>query len=142
MPSSLKIYFAGSIRGGRELQPVYDQIVAFLQTKGTVLTEHLRDKTLTDQGEKNLTTKQIFERDMKFLREANVMIAEVTVPSLGVGYEIACAEGMGKPVLCLYSPTPGKKLSAMIEGNKKLVVKEYTTVAQATKAIEEFLKKV
>src|SRR3989344_5963732 len=139
MTHSLKIYFAASIRGGRELQPVYEEIVTFLETKGKVLTEHLRDKALTDQGEQGITTQQIYERDMKFLQEANVMIAEVTVPSLGVGYEIACAQELGKPVLCLYYPVTGKSLSAMILGNTALVVKEYRTLEEAKKEIEEFL---
>ncbi|MBI2573364.1 nucleoside 2-deoxyribosyltransferase [Candidatus Woesearchaeota archaeon] len=140
MNKSLKIYFAASIRGGRELQPVYEEIVTFLETKGKVLTEHLREKTLTNQGEQGITTQQIFERDMKFLQEANVMIAEVTVPSLGVGYELAVAEQLRIPILCLYYPIGGKSLSAMIQGNTKLVVKEYRTLDEAKKEIEEFLE--
>ena len=40
----------------------------------------------------------------------------MTVPSLGVGYEIGRAVAMGKSVLCLYRPQEGRLLSAMIRG--------------------------
>ena len=54
---------------------------------------------------------------MNFLtRQCSVVVAEVTVPSLGVGYEIGRAVAMGKQVLCLYRPQEGRLLSAMIRG--------------------------
>ena len=37
-----------------------------------------------------------------------VIVAEVTQPSLGVGYEIGRAYAMKKPILCLYRPQPEK----------------------------------
>jgi hypothetical protein len=39
---------------------------------------------------------------MSWLKEADVIVAEVSTPSLGVGYEIGKAEDMGKRILCLY----------------------------------------
>ena len=36
------------------------------------------------------------------------IVAEVTQPSLGVGYEIGRAVDMKKPILCLYRPQEGK----------------------------------
>ena len=53
---------------------------------------------------------------MTLLRQCSVVVAEVTVPSLGVGYEIGRAVAMGKQVLCLYRPQEGRLLSAMIRG--------------------------
>ena len=37
-----------------------------------------------------------------------VIVAEVTQPSLGVGYEIGRAFDMNKPILCIYRPQQGK----------------------------------
>ena len=37
------------------------------------------------------------------------IVAEVTQPSLGVGYEIGRAVAMGKRILCLYRPQPDKR---------------------------------
>lgn len=48
-------------------------------------------------------------------------VVEVTQPSLGVGYEIAQAEIMGKKMLCIYRN--GDKLSAIIGRNKNLIKK-------------------
>ena len=37
------------------------------------------------------------------------IVAEVTQPSLGVGYEIGRAVAMDKKILCLYRPQDGKR---------------------------------
>ena len=98
----MKIYFAGSIRGGREDAALYHQVIALLMEYGEVLTEHIGDIGLTTAGEDGLSDETIYERDMGWLAEADAVIAEATVPSLGVGYEVARAESLGKPVLCLH----------------------------------------
>ena len=41
------------------------------------------------------------------------IVAEVTQPSLGVGYEIGRAVAMGKKILCLYRPQPDKSKESM-----------------------------
>ena len=124
-----KIYFAGSIRGGRDDQEIYLAVIEELGKYGTVLTEHLGSKELGIQGEHTNTDALIFERDMDWVREANVIVAEVSTPSLGVGYELGQAEAMGKQILCLYRPSEGKRLSAMVAGNDYVQVEEYHTLA-------------
>ena len=136
----MKIYFAGSIRGGREDQKLYLQIIAFLQEFGTVLTEHVGNAKLTEMGEQEPTDSFIFERDMDWLRSADLIIAEVTTPSLGVGYELGAADYLGKEVLCLYRPQLGKRLSAMIGGNKKFTVYEYSNLEEAKEKLKIYLK--
>lgn len=42
-----------------------------------------------------------------------VLVAEVTQPSLGVGYEIGRAIDLKKKVLCLYRPQSGKSESCV-----------------------------
>ena len=65
-------------------------------------------------GENSLTDTEIFERDMAWIEESDVVVAEVTTPSLGVGYELGQAESMGKKIICLFRKVEGKRLSAMI----------------------------
>lgn len=48
---SRKIYFAGSIRAGRNDVQLYSKIVGILKKYGTVLTEHVGDPNLTESGE-------------------------------------------------------------------------------------------
>jgi len=133
----MKIYFAGSIRGGRDDQELYFSIIKELQSHGTVLTEHLGLSTLTTQGETSGDTF-IFERDMEWVREADVVVAEVSTPSLGVGYELGQAEAMGKKVLCLYRPQEGKRLSAMLAGNGALDTRTYETFEEAQGILKDF----
>ena len=63
---------------------------------------------------------EIFERDIAWLNESQFIVAEVSQPSLGVGFEIATALSKGKKVLCLYKNQINRELSAMISGNKNI----------------------
>ncbi len=97
-----RIYFAASIRGGRQLAAHYQDIITYLKKFGQVSTEHIGNEKQIRYEEAELSAKEIHDRDLAWLEKADVLIAEVTVPSLGVGYEIAQAINMGKPVLALY----------------------------------------
>lgn len=130
------IYFAASIRGGRDDVPIYRQLIDELQRHGTVLTEHIAHP---DDVELGMTDGDIYQRDMDWLKGADVVVAEVSTPSLGVGYELASAEHLGKRVLCLFRPSSGGSLSAMISGSSQQTVAEYETIEEAGRAIDEFL---
>lgn len=136
----MKIYFAGSIRGGRDDQGLYALIIEILQQYGTVLTEHVSNKAISSYGETHMSNNEIYERDTAWEREADIVIAEVTTPSLGVGYEVAYAEALEKPIICLYRPTEGKRLSAMLSGNSRLKVIEYQEVSDLKPVFESIFK--
>ncbi len=121
----LRIYFSASISGGRNDAPRYAALISALTRHGSVLTEHIGSPDLSDGGEDGAGDAEIYARDIEWLRDADVVIAEVTTPSLGVGYEVARAAGMGKPVVCLFRPEAGRRLSAMIRGNPAVRVLEY-----------------
>ncbi|XP_021495863.1 2'-deoxynucleoside 5'-phosphate N-hydrolase 1 isoform X2 [Meriones unguiculatus] len=111
------VYFCGSIRGGREDQALYARIVSRLRRYGKVLTEHVAAAELDPRGEEAAGGDElIHERDLAWLRQADVVVAEVTQPSLGVGYELGRAVALGKQILCLFRPQSGRVLSAMIRG--------------------------
>jgi hypothetical protein len=135
----LNIYFAGAIRGGRGDAALYHAMIGFLGAFGTVLTEHVGDTQLTEAGDDGPDDWFIHDRDMAWLRSCDLVVAEVSLPSLGVGYELGWACGLKKPVLALYRPDPGKRLSAMIAGSKEIVTAEYLTLEQAKKSIREFI---
>lgn len=133
----MNIYFAGAIRGGRDDQEFYQAIIGQLRRYGRVLTEHVGSERLTGQGELD-SNQAIYERDLNWLRAAGCLVAEVTTPSLGVGYEIGKATEWGKRVLCLFRPEAGRVLSAMIAGNSQVVVAEYATPADVAHILEDF----
>lgn len=124
----MKFYFAGSISGGREDAPRYKVIVEMLAKHGEVLTEHVGDTNLVGQETTGATF--IYDRDMGWLRSADVIVAEVSTPSLGVGYELGQAEALGKRVICLYREGSPKKLSQMISGNTAMEVIAYREVEE------------
>lgn len=116
----MRIYFAGSIRGGRDDWTIYKEIVASLSKYGTVLTEHIGESELSIKGE-DLPDREIHDRDLTWLRSCDLLVAEVTRPSLGVGYEIGKATEWGLKVLCVYRPSVTPSLSAMIAGSNATV---------------------
>lgn len=88
-----------------------------------------------DQG----SDKHIHDRDMAWLLNSDAVVAEVTQPSLGVGYEIGRAIDNNKKILCLFRPDSGKYLSAMIRGaiGENLKVKDYKE-EDVPKILKEF----
>ena len=135
----MKIYFAGSIRGGRDDAQIYFQIIDFLKAYGQVLTEHVGSEELMDKGESKLSDKSIHDRDMSWLLESDLIIAEVTNPSLGVGYEIGRAIELNKDIVCLHRTEKGKRLSAMIAGSKNLSIIRYDTFNTLKKELKRLL---
>jgi 2'-deoxynucleoside 5'-phosphate N-hydrolase len=137
----MKIYFAGSIRGGRQDVDLYAQIIEYLKTKGEVLTEHVGNKQVVHNGKSDYdrTPKFIHDRDLKWLNKADVVVGEVTVTSLGVGYEIGRAFDLGKKILCLYRDDPAK-LSRMVLGCPGVIVKYYKTLDEAKKIINDYFQ--
>lgn len=133
-----KIYFACSIRGGRDDAEVYARLVEHIKTKAHVLSEIFADGTLTAQGSAG-ASQDIHAKDLAWVREADGIIAEVTNPSLGVGYEIAKAEEWGKPVLALFRDDGTRRLSAMIDGSPDTQVVYYREIEDAYRAITQFL---
>ncbi|XP_033468709.2 5-hydroxymethyl-dUMP N-hydrolase [Epinephelus lanceolatus] len=138
----MKVYFCGSICGGRDDVHVYRRIVQKLQSYGTVLTEHVSSPELTDRGEDATAAgdRFIHDRDVEWLQQSDVVVAEVTQPSLGVGYELGRAVAMKKRIFCLFRPSSGRRLSAMIRGAEDgdlFVVKDYSE-DEAENILEEF----
>jgi len=137
----MKIYFSASIRGGRENATIYKEIIALLQKYGEVLTEHIGDTELSDQGEKK-DVKFIFKRDMLWIEEADIMVADVSTPSIGVGYEIRYAQELGKKIICLYFLNSPKKISGMIEGNPEIKIINYRAIGDIIKPLVKELEQI
>lgn len=104
---------------------------------GNVLSEIFVHDAI-NLGGSPLPADQIYARDIGMINDADVVIAEVSNPSLGVGYELAYAEKVGRPILCLFNKDSGGKLSAMISGNSYNTV-TYYEIAYIDGAIKDFL---
>jgi 2'-deoxynucleoside 5'-phosphate N-hydrolase len=120
----LNIYFSCSITGGRQDQQVYETILDFLLSSGHIVpTAHLAGSNVVE-AEQAISPEQVFLRDSRWVSECDVLIAEVSTPSHGVGYEIALALTLNKPVLCCYRK--GVRVSKMLTGNTSPGYQQFT----------------
>ena len=134
-----KIYFAGSIRGGRSDAALYRRIIDHIARTDKVLTEHVGslERSAFEGGAGR--DEAIYAADTAMLREADLVIAECTTPSLGVGYELAFAEKLGKPCFIFYN-SGRTSLSAMLGGDPYFSIHPYTDPEEIFPIIDGILK--
>jgi hypothetical protein len=94
------------------------------------------NRGIVDGGE-TTADEIIFNRDMSWLDEVarakGLLLAEVSIPSHGVGYEIATARyRYGIPVVCLHRPDVSRRCSAMIAGDPGITLIRYSADAMET----------
>ena len=135
----MNIYFACSITGGRDFEPVYQAIIAALLADWhTIPTAHLADSGVIAL-EAIASPRAVYERDIAWISNCEALVAEVSTPSHGVGYEVAYALSIGKPVLCLYQA--GQPISKMLTGNSHahIQVNSYQNTDNAIAIVRSFL---
>ncbi len=135
----MKIYFACSISGGRKDEKTYQYLVDVLTGMGIdVPTAHIAE-TGIEEIDAREEPGDIYNRDVNWIQESDLLIAEVSTPSHGVGYEIGYALDLEKPVLCLFKN--GVVVSKMITGNphRLLTVMEYKDMSNAEEILRSYL---
>lgn len=132
-----KVYFAASIRGGRSDAALYHDVIDHIKKTDTVLTEHIGDLSLSSFEEKE-RDRSIYLQDTSWLKECDLLIAECTTPSIGVGYELAFAEKLNKPCYVFYRKSQ-VHLSAMITGDPYYTIIPYETKEELFEKIDEIL---
>lgn len=131
MTMNKKIYFAGSIRGGRNDATLYKRMIDYMKRTNVVLTEHIGKSNMSLKAKTKAVDTHIYERDTGWLRECDMVIAECTCPSLGVGYELGYAEAHGIPVFVF---------SAMLNGNAHFTIVPYETEEECFSRLEDILQ--
>ena len=134
-----KIYFSGSIAGGREDVETYKRIIDMIKETDIVLTEHIGNPNYSISNRTKKDDQKIYEQDTKWLEESDLVIAECSHPSLGVGYELAYAEKIGKPVYIFYRK--GIYLSAMLNGDLYFNCYSYDGEEELYSKIKEIISK-
>jgi nucleoside 2-deoxyribosyltransferase len=138
----MNIYFACSITGGRQDEAVYTTLVtALLEDGHTVPTARLASPEVMEQ-EGRLSPAEVYARDVAWIEACDVLIAEISTPSHGVGYEIGYALSQGKPVLCCYRQ--GRRISKMISGNDdpNLQMCGYSSEVEVARIARAFLDRM
>ena len=132
-----KIYFAGSITGGRDKQEEYLDLIEYLTEFGQVMTKDVWNENFENQ--KNIE-ESIYKRHVEWIDSSDIIIAEISVPSMGVGYELGYSESKNKKIICLYDENSEKEPSMMISGNIKNNIIRYKNLQEVKKILKEMLQ--
>ena len=134
------IYCAGPIRGDITYQKSYINMIDFIESEGHTVLAEFSEKFSSALP---LTDKQTYKRDLKWIDGSKLMIAEISGPSLGVGFEIAYAIFQRKlPVLAVCNSSV-QYISAMISGcdSPLLTVRKYRDDDEMKRIITNFISK-
>jgi nucleoside 2-deoxyribosyltransferase len=117
----LNIYLACTVRGDRGAVSAARALADALESLGhSVLTRHLLDDHV-ETAESALSEREVFERDLRWLDSSDLLVAEASGSSYGVGFEVGYVLGRsattGQRVLLLYDEARRPFVSRLIAGN-------------------------
>ena len=134
----MKIYFGFTVAGDRSTLETARKVVELLELMGhEVLTRHLVGDNAWE-ADRSISAQDVFRRDMSWLKQCDLFVAEVSGSSFGLGFETGYLLGStNKTVILLYRREAEKRVSLLITGNThaNCALVPYATVEE----IEAFL---
>lgn len=137
----MRIYFLGTITGGRQFLENYKLIVKTLEDLGhVVLSKQMADDNISQKGEP-LSSTFLYDREKSKIDLCDIVIAEVSATGVGTGYFIHYALEKHKPVLALNSLSLDQRQSIVLEGNpaENLYLDHYNLANLKTKLLKFFV---
>ena len=113
----MKIYFGFTVAGNRSSLEAAQKIVELLARMGhEVLTRHLvRDDAW--EADRRIAPQEVYQRDIKWLEQCDLFIAEVSGSSFGVGFETGYLLGAtDKKTVLFFRRDAEKTISLIITG--------------------------
>jgi nucleoside 2-deoxyribosyltransferase len=117
----MNVYLACTVRGDRSTIATVRRVAARLRDAGhVVLTAHLLEDDV-DAAESSASNQAVFERDLRWLESCDLLVAEASGSSYGVGFEVGYILGRaattGQRALVLYEAARASSISRLISGN-------------------------
>jgi 2'-deoxynucleoside 5'-phosphate N-hydrolase len=141
----VRIYLACTVRGDRGAVTALRSLVAALEQRGhTIVTTHLLEDGV-DAAEAALTERAIYERDIAWLESCDLLIAEASGSSYGVGFEVGYvlgrADRTSQRVLLLYRADRVNQISRFIPGNShpRCTVLKYENPADLVDRVSRYV---
>lgn len=136
------VYFTASIVGKKHYLSNYLKIIDILKNKGcqTISDHIINSAESTIRLETREERIKFQEKLNSWINSCDCLIAEVSFPSISVGYEISLALHRGKPVLILYNNGNPPSLLAHHK-DEKMICEKYTD-ASLKVIVEDFLRYV
>ena len=115
--SGMRIYFGFTMAGDRSSLEAARRMVAVLEQMGhEVLTRHLVEEGALEM-DRRITPQEVYERDMAWLAQADLLLAEVSGSSYGLGFEVGYVLGAStRRVAVFYHSDRAQSISRMITG--------------------------
>ncbi|MGC9443740.1 MAG: nucleoside 2-deoxyribosyltransferase [Candidatus Methanospirareceae archaeon] len=142
MNRTRRVFFSCSMRGGysRVKQAELRKILDIIEELGLELISRHQTQVNFMEREFRFSEQQIHDRDYRWLEEADLVVAEITNPSLGVGAEIADAVHLKIPVLAVYKREYEDQISAYIRGKAGVVCRAYSDHRELKEVIQTFVQ--
>jgi 2'-deoxynucleoside 5'-phosphate N-hydrolase len=141
----MKIYFGFTVAGDRSSLSVARHLVSVLEALGhQVLTRHLVSDDAS-RVDRRIGPRDVYNRDLAWLRECDMFIGEVSGSSFGLGFEAGYLLGATeKPVVLMYSAEVEPKISLMITGNThpRCTLVPYANPREAEDSLSRLLRRV
>ena len=135
----MKIYMSGSIYGGREKIETYKLLISELEKYAEVINKNIADEEVLEKEALQNDADIFNDLEIK-LKSADLIFAEVSIPSLGVGYELGLADAIGKRIVAIYDKKVTSKVSTMIRGNQRIELISYEDIGEIIENLEEILE--
>lgn len=142
----MTIYLACTVRGDRGAVEALRTLVERLESEGhDVLTKHLLEDNV-ETSEAALNETAVYERDIRWLDACDLLIADASGSSYGVGFEVgyvlARSDRTSQRVLLLYRADRVNQISRLISGNAhpRCTVVKYEDPADLIDRVSNFLK--
>ena len=132
----MNIYVSGSMYGGQQKIETYKKLINYLEQYGEVLTKQIADSEAIEK-EVYQNDEDIYNDLEKKLNIADILIAEISVTSIGVGYEIGYADKLGKKIICIYDKNYIDKVTTMLRGNKRIRIIGYENIEEIFKILDK-----
>lgn len=113
-------------------------MIEHMQITDIILTEHIGQADINLMEKGRMSDTEIYNQDTVWLQESDMVVAECSNPSLGVGYELAYAESRGIPCHIFYDKSK-TQLSAMLTGNPYFVIYPYQTEEELFSLMDKIL---
>jgi len=146
LEDGLRIYLACTVRGDRGAVVCLRVLAAALEAAGhELLTGHLLEDNV-ERAESRLTEREVYDRDIRWLEQCDVLIAEASGSSFGVGFEVGYVLGRSdrsnQHVLLLYPADRRPHISRLICGNShpRCTTLPYSDASELPEIVSKYLR--
>lgn len=139
----MKVYFSASNDVGYQRKIFYKKIISLLKTNGLTVEQSI----VSHPSKKNLILpyefNDVYNSVLKKIDNSDVLVADISDPSGGVGYQVYHAFYSKKPIIIIYSRDSLSNPSVIIRGikSKKVNILEYSDFADLEKKLDDALRK-